>query len=280
MDVVYPPVVAALRLAFAAFGLRVHVEGAERVPSVGPAVIASNHASYLDFAFLGVAARPSRRYVRFLARYDVWHHPVAGPPMRGMHHIPVDRSAPAGAYLLARSALRRGEVIGVFPEAGVSKSYVMRPLLPGAAALARDTGAPLVPVALWGGQRLFTAKAASRGHDLHLRRGRPITILVGQPSYVGPGADVSTATVELGWRLQELLDRAQRMHPDQPRPVADAPWHPAHLGGSAPTPEQARLIEDIPRHAIPLPLSRHIILVEPPNHLAAQQEGFDGSTAV
>lgn len=253
MDLVYPPVIAGLRSAFAALGLRFRVEGAAHIPPSGPVVLASNHVSFLDFAFVGLAARHSRRYVRFLTRYDVWDNPAAGPLMRGMHHIPVDRAAPVGAYLLARSALRRGEAIGVFPEAGVSKSYTVRPMMPGAAALARDTGAPLVPLAVWGGQRIYTAKPASTGHMLQLRRGRAITIVVGAPEYVDQRADLVAETQALGARMQVLLDRAQRTHPDQPPPGKSAPWHPAHLGGSAPTPEQARAFEDIPRHAIPVP---------------------------
>ena len=63
-----------------------------------------------------------------------------------MRHVPVDREAPAAAYLKARRLLRDGEVVCVFPEGGISAAYVVRALMPGAVALARETGAPLVPV--------------------------------------------------------------------------------------------------------------------------------------
>jgi 1-acyl-sn-glycerol-3-phosphate acyltransferase len=257
-DLVYPAVIGGMRLLFRLAGLRVDVEGAENIPTHGPVILASNHVSFLDFAFAGFAARASRRYVRFLTRYDVWHNPFAGPLMRGMHHIPVDRAAPAGAYLEARSALLGGEAVGIFPEAGVSKSYTVRMMMPGAAALARETGAPLVPMAMWGGQRIYTATAAATGHQLHLRRGRPITIVVGKARFIEPDRDIVAETRLLGACLQTLLDSAQARHPDQPAPGEHPPWHPAHLGGSAPTREQAAAIEQPPRHATLLqPPTRH-----------------------
>ena len=73
-----------------------------------------------------------------------------------MRHIPVDRQAPAAAYLRARRLLAPGEAVGTFPEAGISYSFAVRPLMRGSAALARETGVPVVPVALWGTQRIYT----------------------------------------------------------------------------------------------------------------------------
>jgi len=246
---VYPAVIAAMATAFRALGLRITVTGDARVPTSGPAVIASNHSGYPDFALLGLAARRSRRHVRFLARYDVLDNWFAGPFMRSMRHIPVDRKAPAGAFLTARGALRRGEVVGVFPEAGVSTSFTIRPVMPGAVALAQATGAPLLPVVIWGGQRIFTV-----GHRLDLTRRRPIRVLVDRPFPVRGDLSVVDQTRALGERLAELLEQVQRAHPDQPEPDRSSWWHPAHLGGSAPTPEQARRMEPaMPTGAVPIP---------------------------
>ena len=91
MDLVYPPVLGAGRLLFRALGLRATLEGDEHVPGTGPVLLAANHVSFLDFLLVGLAARRGDRLVRFLARHDVWHHPLAGPLMRGMGHVPVDR---------------------------------------------------------------------------------------------------------------------------------------------------------------------------------------------
>lgn len=246
MELVYPPVIAAARVLFRGLGLRLTVEGDEQIPATGPVVVASNHVSFLDFMLVGLMARRSRRYVRFLARHDVWHHPLAAPLMRGMRHIPVDRSAPAAAYLRARTLLRSGEAVGIFPEAGVSTSFTVRSLMPGAVALAAETGAPLVPMAIWGSQRIFTA-----GQPRDLTRNRPVTLRAAEPIRLAPGADVGAGTELLGGRLQVLLDELQRRPLHQPDPGANAPWHPAHLGGHAPTPENALLTESVPRTSVP-----------------------------
>jgi 1-acyl-sn-glycerol-3-phosphate acyltransferase len=240
MELVYPPVVGAARLMFRALGLRINITGGAHVPRTGGAVLASNHVSYLDFIFCGLAGVERGRLTRFMAKREVFAHPVAGPLMRGMHHIPVDRSAGSASYHEAAEALRAGEVVGVFPEATISRSFTVKEIKTGAARMALETGTPLVPVALWGGQRLLTKDLP---RDLGTR-GRPLTIKVGEPLPVQPGDDPGALTVALRARMQDLLDDAQRTHPEQPAPGEDAPWHPAHLGGSAPTPERARELDE------------------------------------
>ena len=246
MEIVYPAVIGAARLVFRALDLRITVEGDEHVPREGPVVLVANHVSFLDFTLVGLAARRARRRVRFLARHDVWDNPVAGPVMRAMRHVPVDRSAPAAAYLRARSLLEQGEAVGVFPEAGVSTSYTVRSLMPGAVALAAATGAPLVPVALWGPQRVLTAH-----QPRDLTRGRPVSLRVDRPWHVERTADIRRTTSLLGAHLQQQLDGLQAREVHRPRPGEPAPWHPAHLGGQAPTPAEARLAESLPVSAVP-----------------------------
>jgi 1-acyl-sn-glycerol-3-phosphate acyltransferase len=241
---VYPGVIRAARGVFRALGLRITLEGDEHVRVDGPVVLACNHVSFLDFLLVGLAGRRSDRYVRFLARHDVWSNPVARPLMTAMRHVPVDREAPAGAYLRARSLLRQGEVVGIFPEAGVSTSYTVRALMPGAVALARETGAPLLPMAIWGPQRILTAR---RPVDLH--RGRPVSLLVGPPVYVDPATDLREGTVRLGARLQGMVDLLQRRPVHQPVAGEHADWHPAHLGGASPDAAHARTLESVPRSA-------------------------------
>jgi 1-acyl-sn-glycerol-3-phosphate acyltransferase len=242
---VYPGVVRAARGVFRALGLRISVEGDEHVPADGPVEVASNHLSFLDFLLVGLAARRSQRHVRFLARHDIWANPLARPLMTAMRHVSVDREAPAAAYLRARSLLRDGEAVGIFPEAGVSTSYTVRALMPGAVALARETGAPLVPMAIWGPQRILTAQ-----RPVDLRRGRPVSLLVGRPRYVDPATDLREATAGLGAELQGMVDVLQSRPVHQPAPGEHAPWHPAHLGGTAPDAAHARTLESIPLSAL------------------------------
>ena len=90
-ELVYPPVIGFARTVFKAQGLRFDIGGTEHVPREGGAVLVSNHIGYLDFVFCGLAARPAKRLVRFMAKESVFRHRVSGPLMRAMKHIPVDR---------------------------------------------------------------------------------------------------------------------------------------------------------------------------------------------
>src|SRR5215212_11091923 len=107
-EFVYPPVIAACRVLFRALDLRFRVEGAENLPRTGAAVLASNHVSYLDFIFAGLAGAQAGRYTRFMAQEAVFRHRVSGPLMRGMHHIPVDREAGMASFRQALGALKAG----------------------------------------------------------------------------------------------------------------------------------------------------------------------------
>ena len=155
-ELVYPPVVLAAKSAFRLLDIKFDIQGTEHIPPTGGAVIACTHVSYLDFIFCGLGAQPAKRLVRFMAKHEVFANRVAGPLMRGMHHISVDRSAGAGSYRKAVDALKRGEVVGVFPEATISRSFTVKQLKSGAVRMAADAGVPVVPMAVWGSQRLWT----------------------------------------------------------------------------------------------------------------------------
>jgi 1-acyl-sn-glycerol-3-phosphate acyltransferase len=236
---VYPPVIAFAHVAFRALDLRIVVKGGEHVPRTGPAVIASNHVSYLDFIFAGWGARPSKRLVRFMAKEAVFNHRISGPLMRGMHHIPVDRDAGSGSYREALARLKAGEVVGVFPEATISRSFTVKEIKSGAVRMALATKAPLIPVAVWGTQRMWTK---GRPKDL-TKRHLAVNVYLGEPMYPTRGDDPNAATEELRRRMQALLDQAQREYPDAPKGEDDRWWQPAHLGGSAPLPDEARQMD-------------------------------------
>ncbi len=233
-DLVYPPILLLARSAFLALGIRFQLSGTGYIPRTGGALLASNHVSFLDFTFCGLAARPSKRLVRFMAKDQVFQHRLAGPLMRGMHHIPVDRSAGTGAFDQAIDALRRGELVGIFPEATISRSFVLKDFKTGAARLASSAGVPLIPMATWGGQRIWT-----KDRRLDVSRGRAVTIAVGEPFSPGPDADPVASTQELERRIGALLERLQRGHPQQPQDDADRWWLPQYLGGAAPLPQVA-----------------------------------------
>jgi 1-acyl-sn-glycerol-3-phosphate acyltransferase len=219
---------------FKAFGFRFDVRGSEHVPVTGGAIICSNHVSFFDFMFLGLGALPQHRLVRFMAKASVFSHWFAGPFMRAMQHIPVDRRAGAAAFESAVRALKDGEVIGVFPEATISTSFTVKDLKAGAARMAVDAGVPIVPAAVWGGQRI-----ATKGHKVRWRRGVPVTVILGEPLVAEAGERPQSLLRRTKAAMETLLDEAQRSYPDQPAGPDDRWWQPAHLGGTAPTPEEA-----------------------------------------
>ncbi|MFE3097873.1 lysophospholipid acyltransferase family protein [Streptomyces sp. NPDC059248] len=235
-ELVYRPIVGAAVTMFKALDLKIDTQGAHHIPKTGGAVLVSNHIGYLDFIFSGLAALPQKRLVRFMAKESVFRHRVGGPLMRGMKHIPVDRQKGEAAYQHALDALRSGEIIGVFPEATISQSFTLKSFKSGAARLAQEAGVPLIPMALWGTQRLWT-----KGRPRNLKRSHiPITIRVGEPMEAPADQYAGAITRRVRERVQELLEAAQRAYPVRPKDASDTWWVPAHLGGTAPSPAELR----------------------------------------
>ncbi|HOA65940.1 MAG TPA: lysophospholipid acyltransferase family protein [Phycicoccus elongatus] len=233
MEFPYTPVIGLARTVFFLQGLRFTILGEENVPAVGGAVMAINHTGYFDFTYAGLAARPRGRLVRFMAKKSVFGHRVTGPLMRGMKHIPVDRHAGQGAIEAGLAAVRAGEIVGIFPEATMSRSFELKPFKGGAARIARDGGVPLLPTTLWGSQRVWTKDAPKH----RLRSNTPIHITVGQPLHLAADADLNEATEQLRLAMAGQLAAQQAAYPRMTGD--DLRYLPARLGGTAPTPEQA-----------------------------------------
>src|SRR3954470_17775614 len=220
----YRFVIRLALIVFGLFGFRFDVRGSEYVPASGGAIICSNHVSFFDFTFLGLAALPRRRLVRFMAKAAVFGHWFAGPFMRAMKHIPVDRKAGAAAFESAVRALKDGEVVGVFPEATISRSFTVKDLKAGAARMAVDAGVPVVPAAVWGGQRI-----ATKGHKVQWRRGVPVSVILAAPLHQGPGGRRRPPPRRTKPAMEPRPDEPQRSSPDQPAGPDDRWWLPAHL---------------------------------------------------
>lgn len=240
MEFVYPPIEAIAKAAMKVMAYDVRVTGEDNIPASGPAILASNHVGYLDFVFTGFAANKRNRRARFLAKREIWNNKVAKVLMNGMRHIPVDRDKdPKKAYAEAIAALSRGEIIGMFPESTISPSFVPRAGKTGSARLAQSVGAPLIPAAVWGTQRILT-----KGRPKNLQRGLAIVVNVGEPIQTDPEDDPRALTDELMLSIGHLLKQAQDSYPQEPADDSDRWWLPAHLGGTAPTPEE---VEDLLR---------------------------------
>ena len=228
-DLVYPPVVVALKTFWKYLGLKFDFKGDENIPRKGGAILAMNHIGYLDFALIGTAALPVNRYVRFMAKKEIFDNKIAGPLMRGMHHISVDRSSGSASFVAALRALRSGEIIGIFPEGTISVSFELKEFKSGAVRLAMGAGVPVIPTAVWGSQRIWTKKVKR-----NLRRNKfPISVSFGQPLYFSKDSSVDEGEAQLKAAMAELLFKVQSEYPDSHEGQR---WAPVRLGGTAPAP--------------------------------------------
>lgn len=228
MDLIYPAVIAAARAWVKLGDVRIDLTGTERIPTEGGALLAINHLSYVDYVLAGYPGAERGRLTRFIAKREVFDHPIGGPVMRSFHHISIDRASGREGMQTAAQKLREGELVGIFPEGTISRSFLIKELKSGAVRIAADAGVPLIPVVLWGTQRLLT-----KGQKADFSRHRTIGIEVGEPMH--PTAiDPAAETAELRARMEEMLDRLIRKHPAQEQSPGSW-WLPQAYGGSAPT---------------------------------------------
>jgi 1-acyl-sn-glycerol-3-phosphate acyltransferase len=217
-------------------GVKINISGAEHVPAAGGAVIAINHTSYLDFTFAGLPAYSLRphRWVRFMAKKETFDNRFTGPMMRGCRHIPVDRGQGADSFTSAVDYLKAGELVGVYPEATISRSFELKEFKSGTARMAIEAQVPIIPHIVWGAQRIWT-----KDHPKQLGRTKvPITVAVGEP--IPPTLPVDDLRALLHTRMQHLLEQVQDGYPEHP---AGAYWVPHRLGGGAPTPAEAAQLD-------------------------------------
>ena len=230
-ELVYPPIIGIVKSLWKYLGLQFTFYGEAHVPKKGPAILAMNHVGYLDFAIAGTAVLPSGRLVRFMAKKEIFDNPIAGPLMRGMKHISVDRKNGGPSFIAALRALNKGEIVGVFPEATISQSFELKDMKNGVIRLAMESGAPILPTVIWGSQRVWTKNVK---RDFAHRK-YPIYVSIGEAITLNPDSNVEESMKILEPRMRELLTQLQNDYPDSP---IGQRWAPARLGGTAPTPQE------------------------------------------
>ncbi|BBX28729.1 lysophospholipid acyltransferase family protein [Mycolicibacterium alvei] len=234
MEPVFRSLEIAAGLAVRVTGTRITFRGLDNIPATGGAVVAINHTGYVDFLPAALAATERGRRMRFMLKAEMGRVKIVNYLIKHTGAIPVDRKAGAGAYSVAVDSLRHGELVGVYPEATISRSFELKEFKTGAARMAQEAGVPIVPLIVWGAQRIWTKDhPKSLGH-----KKIPVTVVVGEP-LVATGSVVEVDAL-LRARMSTMLDRAQR---DYPAP-AGAYWVPQRLGGSAPTPAQAKQLDE------------------------------------
>ena len=171
---------------------RLKVSGADRLPIIGPVVIAPNHDSVLDGIILGAALS---RELRFLAKAELWRSRLLAWVLDGLGAIGIKRGCGDHLALVRmRQALEAGQAVAIFPQGAI---YGDRLWHRGAARMALVTGAPLVPVRL-----ISTAQALSQG-----RIGFPrLRVIVGEPIKVSQAPEEPVAATKLTERLRLAVE--------------------------------------------------------------------------
>jgi 1-acyl-sn-glycerol-3-phosphate acyltransferase len=233
MEPVFRTLEIAVSGATKAIGTQITYYGLENIPERGGAVIAINHTSYLDWFPAALAAYQRHRRMRFMIKTEMQNIKVVKFLIKHSGTIPVDRDAGGGAYAVAVERLRAGEIVGVYPEATISRSFELKEFKSGAARMACEAKVPIVPLIVWGAQRMWT-----KDHPRNLGRKKiPVTVAV------GPAIDAVESIDETSAAMREAMDTLLRqVQQDYPRPDG-AYWVPRRLGGSAPTPDEAKVLE-------------------------------------
>ena len=144
-DVTYPPIIVTAKAAFKALGQSFQMSGTEHVPREGGVLLAYNHISYVDFIYGGLAANPSGRLVRFMAKRELFDHRWVGPLMRSLHHIEVDRGEGIASFHAAVDHLRRARPSASSPRRRSPAPWSSRSSRPGPYASPRRPAYPSCP---------------------------------------------------------------------------------------------------------------------------------------
>ncbi|MEO3782888.1 lysophospholipid acyltransferase family protein [Actinocorallia sp. B10E7] len=193
--------------------------GRHRIPASGGVIIAANHLSEADPLALAHYVYKAGRFPVFLAKDALFRIPLAGRLLALIGQIPVARATEdaSAAYERAREALAAGECLVFYPEGTCTRDPRLWPMAAktGAARLALETGAPVIPVAHWGAQDLLRYRSSA----LRLFPRKTMKVIAGEPldltAYTGRPLDADTlraASDDIMRAIAELLGglRGQR----------------------------------------------------------------------
>jgi 1-acyl-sn-glycerol-3-phosphate acyltransferase len=234
VEAVFRTLEIVAKVAVRATGTKITYHGLDNIPSTGGAVIAINHTGYVDWLPAALSATNRKRRMRFMIKAEMNQVKIVAWLIRHTGTIPVDRRAGAQAYAVAVESLRRGELVGVYPEATISRSFELKEFKSGAVRMAIDAGVPIVPLIVWGAHRVWT-KDQPRALG---RKKIPVSVAVGVP--IAPSGTLEELATTMRVQMTQLLHEVQDSYP-QPH---GEPWLPRRLGGGAPTPAQARSLEE------------------------------------
>jgi putative phosphoserine phosphatase/1-acylglycerol-3-phosphate O-acyltransferase len=209
------------RVPFARFD----ISGAEHLPADGPAIVVANHRSYFDPFALGMLFSQRGRPVRFMGKKEVFDVPLVGPILKAMGGIRVERGSGSDEPLAAAAAaLEMGEVVALMPQGTIPRGEAFfEPVLKarwGAARLAAMTGAPVIPVGLWGTERVWP-RSERLPDVLAIAHPPTVTVRVGEPVAGLKGRSPDADTKRIMTAITKLLPaEARRRRTPTPEELA------------------------------------------------------------
>ncbi len=163
---------------------RFDIDGVDNIPATGPAILCGNHRSYFDVVAMSLTIAKSGRPARFLGKKEVFDAPIVGPIAAAMGGIRVDRGTGSDEPLAAAAdALAGGEMVTMMPEGTIPRgpAFFRKPVGRwGAARLAQLSGAPIIPVGLWGTERVWP-RSSRVPNVLNLTSPPTVRVRVGEP---------------------------------------------------------------------------------------------------
>jgi 1-acyl-sn-glycerol-3-phosphate acyltransferase len=183
----------------------------ENIPQTGGVIIVPNHVSHFDPLVVAHYIYGAGRWPRFLGKASLWRVPVMGPFLRKVQQIPVERGSVEAVKSLdvLIDALHQGGVVVIYPEGTTTKDPNLWPMRgkTGAARLALVTGAPVIPVANWGPERIFDPRTSK----LSLRPRVPVTVTSGKPIDLSRWAGAQPSRAVLDEMTEHIMLDVQQL---------------------------------------------------------------------
>ncbi|MFT3854308.1 MAG: HAD-IB family hydrolase [Ilumatobacteraceae bacterium] len=212
---------------------RFDIAGDEHIPRSGPAIIVANHRSYFDSAAMGLTIARTGRSVRFLGKKEVFDAPVIGPIMSAMGGIRVERGSGSDEPLnAAAEALEKGDLVAIMPQGTIPRGRAFfDPELKGrwgAARLAKMSKAPVIPIGIWGTEKVWP-RSARLPNVLRVVDPPLVTVRVGAPVKLGyRSADADTKRIMTA--IMDLLPAESREHREPTAAQLAATLPPGYKG--------------------------------------------------
>jgi 1-acyl-sn-glycerol-3-phosphate acyltransferase len=204
--------------------------GMAHLPAVGGVIIVPNHISHADPLVVGHYINDAGRWPQFLGKASIFRVPVVGYILRKARQIPVERGSVDAARSLETmvAAVKDGGAVVIYPEGTTTREPDLWPMRgkTGAARVALITGAPVIPIAMWGPERMFDPRTAK----LNLRPRIPVTVVAGPPldlhRWAGAAPTKQVLDEMTDQIMHRLRDQLAEIRGGTPPPI----WSPAGPG--------------------------------------------------